>query len=98
MASQERKVRWLGKQKQESLKRIREAKAASLRRHIQQLTPDQAIARGAANAASRRRHIQQLTPYQAFQAFQGFPKWSVLILICATGTHTCMHTITHACF
>ena len=30
---------------QESLKRIREAKAASLRRHIQQLTPDQAIAR-----------------------------------------------------
>src|SRR6218665_918705 len=69
--ARERKARWLGKQKQESLKRIREAKAASLRRHIQQLT------RRAANAASRRRHIQQLTPDQAFQ---GFPKWSVLIL------------------
>src|SRR6218665_3001240 len=49
--AKERKARWLGKQKQESLKRIREAKAASLRCHIQQLTPDQAIARRAANAA-----------------------------------------------
>ena len=78
--ARERKTRWLGKQSQESLKRILEAKADSLRRHIQQLTPDQAIARRAANAASRRRHIQQLTPDQAFQAFQCFPKWSVLIL------------------
>src|SRR6218665_3040483 len=78
--ARERKARWLGKQSQESLKRIREATAASLRRHIQQLTLDQAIARRAANAASRRRHIQQLTPDQAFQAFQGFPKWSVSIL------------------
>src|SRR6218665_825550 len=75
--ARERKARWLGKQSQESLKRIREAKAPSLRRHIQKLTPDQAIARRAANAASRRRHIQQLTPDQAFK---GFPKWSVLIL------------------
>src|SRR6218665_629223 len=55
--ARERKARWLGKQSQESLKRIREAKAASLRHHIQQLTPDQAIARRAANAASRRRHM-----------------------------------------
>src|SRR6218665_1794972 len=78
--ARERKARWLGKQKKESIKRIGEVKAASLRRHIQQLTPDQAIARRAAYAASRRRHIQQLTPDQAFQAFQGFPKWSVLIL------------------
>src|SRR6218665_2586384 len=43
--ARERKARWLGKQKQESLKRIREANAASQRRHIHQLTPDQAIAR-----------------------------------------------------
>src|SRR6218665_2345821 len=63
--ARERKARWVGKQSQESLKRIREAKAASLRGHIQQLTPDQAIARRAANAATRRRHIQQLTPDQA---------------------------------
>src|SRR6218665_3781500 len=78
--ARERKARWVRKQSQESLKRIREAKVASLRRHIQQLTPDQAIAGRAANAASRRRHIQQLTQDQSFQAFQVFPKWSVLIL------------------
>src|SRR6218665_2680120 len=86
----ERKARWLGKQSQESLKRIREAKAASLRRHIQQLTPDQAIARRAANAASRRRHIQQLTPDQAFQAFQRFSKMIGFNLTAATVTIHCL--------
>src|SRR6218665_2885287 len=84
--ARERKARWLGKQSQESLKRIREAKAASLRRHIQQLTPDQAIARRAANAASLRRHIQQLTR----SSFSRFSKMVGFNLTAATLTIHCL--------
>src|SRR6218665_909974 len=83
--ARERKARWLRKQSQESLKRIREAKAASLRRHIQQLTPDQAIARRAANA-SRRRHIQ----VNSRSSFSRFSKMVGFNLTAATVTIHCL--------
>ena len=62
--AKERKARWLAKQSDESFKRIREADAASHRRRIRQLTPDQLVALRTANAASQRRYIQRLTPGQ----------------------------------
>src|SRR6218665_1687291 len=90
--ARERKGRWLGKQSKESLKRIREAKAASLRRHIQQLTPDQAIARRAANAASRRRH------YTAINSRLSFSRFSKMVGFNLTAATVTIHCLKLCCF
>src|SRR6218665_2710647 len=85
--ARERKVRWLGKQSQESLKRIREAKAASLRRHIQQLTPDQAIAR---RAAISQKSYTAINSRSSFSSFSRFSKMVGFNLTAATVTIHCL--------
>src|SRR6218665_2573428 len=95
--ARERKARWLGKQKQESLKRIREAKAASLRRHIQQLTPDQAIACRAANAASRRRH-DAYTAINSRSSFSSFSRFSKMVGFNLTAATVTIHCLKLCCF
>src|SRR6218665_421201 len=90
--ARERKARWLGKQSQESLKRIREAKAASLRRHIQQLTPDQAIARRAAKCC-----ISQ-TSYTAINSRSSFSRFSKMVGFNLTAATVTIHCLKLCCF
>ncbi|GBM76222.1 hypothetical protein AVEN_86431-1 [Araneus ventricosus] len=61
--TKERKARWLARQSQESLDRIRAVDAAAYRRHIEAETPAQA--RRERDAAEHSCRIERQTPDQA---------------------------------
>ena len=63
--ARERQSRWMKKQSQESLAKIRKAQVASHRNRIERMTSEQAIENRAAIARKRRQRIEQMTPEQA---------------------------------
>ncbi|GBM41091.1 hypothetical protein AVEN_28862-1 [Araneus ventricosus] len=63
--TKERKARWLARQSQESLDRIRAVDVAAYRRHIEAETPAQSQARRERDAAAHSRRIERHTPDQA---------------------------------
>src|SRR6218665_3284150 len=94
--ARERKARWLGKQKQESLKRIREAKAASLRRHIVTAINS----RSSHSALSRKCCISQ-TSYTAINSrssFSSFSRFSKMVGFNLTAATVTIHCLKLCCF